>query len=500
MNLESKVVALTGENSALERVKQARQKIETFRSAPHRTDEFADLERTNPANAQTIKQQAALLLQVIDEVLELYQLESKKSGDLELKGHSVALEGVELAEKAADKFAQLTPASAQAFASTELLAEFGDFLYRNMPIAKASSETLDVKAPRKLDSQYEVKEVDLGKTFAEAKNLSGWQLDGKDAKVDAHYGKVRENYNLNGDTFVSIATDRMSARNVPDLTNIPYKGAVLTSMSKFWEDTAKEVGAKYNIGIQTKDDNVDPNVTVAHNVTPLPVEVVLRRHLTGTAFKRYKRADNATLTDRVFGDHTLAKGLKEHQRLDELIVDPTTKGKDDIPLTDVQAKVLVGSDDWQNVKDFSKALFAKAEEKAAAAGIILADTKFEFGRMKNGDLVIIDEILTPDSSRFWYGGNAEGSFSWALANGKEPASYDKDPIRRWVDEEQAAGKGDAELKANVPDELTLKVANRYIQVHDLITGQSFKPAQQNGSTLDRVKDNLKANSYLKSSQ
>ena len=425
--------------------------------------------------------QAKLLFRVITEISELLNQKSKKGG-YELEGQRFPESTISFIEQV------LTHLESKATLSQDIISHYNKFTY-TLPEAKAEDLREIVSAPNLSIETYQVTEADLDKVL---KSTQG-QLEGWDANsVKFQQGKVRDNYSLDDRTFVSIATDRLSANNIPNLTLIPYKGAVLTSMSNFWLNKAQEIGKKYGIGSHMRAglESTDANTTIADKVTTLPVEVVVRRYLTGTAYGRYKKAtEDPSQANTIFGDHKLAPGIKEHQRLNAIIIDPTTKGKDDIPVTDAQASVLVGQDDWENIKNFTKEFFEAAEQIASQAGIIIPDTKFEFGRTLDGKIVLIDEILTPDSSRFWFGGEAEGSYSAAFKAAQTPASFDKDPIRKWAASETQAGKATEQLQGQVPPELVLSTAQNYIRVHDLITGTKFNP-DQDSNVLERIKSNL----------
>ncbi len=460
------------------------------------------LEKAVSKKAESIsplKNLASLILTTVTGVANLLSLQSSK-GDFELWGHQFpSTLKSEMQNLVADFKTLTTPGrkeidSVQVQAMKARLEPYLGFKY-DLPVANVDGANQKIDAPKLSEASYTPSAKDmenvLKNTLADSEN---WHWSA--ASVARKEGKVRDNYVLDGKTFVSIASDRVSALNIPNIGFVPHKGALLTSMTNFWLDFAKPLLKKHNIGIhiQKGKENIDPNVTVANKVIPLPVEVVVRRYITGTAHKRYVEAEKGSIAQRdtIFGDHKLAPGIKRNQKLDQIVVDPTTKGKDDIPVTDAQASAIVGKQDWDRVREFAKELFAAAEEYAAKKGIILADTKFEFGRTVDGKLFVIDEVLTPDSSRYWFGGEAEGSYNQAYAAAKDPESFDKDPIRRKVEAMRKDGMSDEKIQeTGVGEELLLKTSGKYIQVHDLITGKSFTPdLQGKGTVLERVKANL----------
>lgn len=472
-------------NEALSRAKAAIGKV----------PEWADLPKSTRITIKTPcwdplpKNQAELLLRVVSEVAGLLSTESKKGG-FELEGQKFPEATVDFVNTAVTKLEALA-----ARGQIGDLLDYAKFAY-NLEEAKAEDSSEAIKAPDLSTPTYQVSKGDLTQALVSTEGkLGNWNA----GKVNFQKGKVRDNYSLDDRTFVSIATDRLSANNIPNLTHIPHKGAVLTSMSNFWLDKAKEIGKSFGIGTHLKpgSESTDPNVTIAHKVTPLPVEVVVRRYLTGTAYGRYKKAErDPSKTNIIFGDRKLAAGIKENQRLNAVLIDPTTKGKDDISVTDAQAAVLVGKDEWANIKQFTRRFFLEAEKIAAKAGVIIPDTKFEFGRTNDGKIVLIDEILTPDSSRFWFGGDGEGSYKYAFARGQTPPSFDKDPIRRWAREQTQAGTQEASLQGKVPEELVRSTAQNYIRIHDLITGKRFEP-NQDMNAVDRIKANLTTTGFLR---
>lgn len=347
-----------------------------------------------------------------------------------------------------------------------------------LPLTTKSSNLLAVSSLESLQDSYKVEENDFENAFDGFQpSEDSWQ--GKLIAEESKPGKVRDNFTIEKDgrkTFVSVATDRQSANNIPNVGVVPYKGVVLTEISNFWKAKAKE-----ELGIESDlidDKQIDPSVTVAKKLTPLPVEVVVRDFLDGTGWNRYKKEGV-----RDFGTHTLAEDLQRYDRLSEPIIDPTTKGKLDKPISDAVSAALVGKEDWTKVKEMALLLFKMGQEYAAARGLTLADTKYEFAKDDEGKIYLIDEVMTPDSSRYWLG----------FKNGK-PVSMDKDGIRKEVSEMQDKGRGKDQIK--VSKDVLIKAANDYIKVRDMLidSSQFSKPSQ---NPLDRVTANLRSLELLK---
>jgi phosphoribosylaminoimidazole-succinocarboxamide synthase len=261
-----------------------------------------------------------------------------------------------------------------------------------------------------------------------------------------------------------ITTDRLSAFDRV-LGLVPYKGQVLNQLSAFWFDQTADVIGNHLIELP------DPNVTVAYECEALPVEVVVRGYITGVTktalWYRY------SLGEREIYGHRFPDGLQKNQPLPEPIITPTTKGGatgHDERLTndEVVETGLLDQVSWAKVQEAALEIFRRGQEIAAQAGLILVDTKYEFGRLPNGEIVLIDEVHTPDSSRFW---RAE-SYERRLAAGDEPENFDKEFVRLWYAER--GYRGDGEPPAWDYD-LAVKASLRYQQVYQMLTDQNFGP-------------------------
>jgi phosphoribosylaminoimidazole-succinocarboxamide synthase len=295
-----------------------------------------------------------------------------------------------------------------------------------------------------------------------------------------HYaGKVRDNYDLADGRRVIIATDRLSAFD-RIITAIPLKGQVLTQIARFWFDATCEICPNHVI------EYPDPNVLVCRRLAIMPVEIVVRDYLAGTTatsiWPMYKAGRREIYGIR-FPD-----GLRENQKLPSTIVTPTTKAFDgghDEPLTadEIVARSLLAPEQWRTVLERALALFARGREIARERGLILVDTKYEFGFDPAGRITLADEIHTPDSSRYWLAESYAGRF----AAGEPPESLDKDFVRRWV---TARCDPYRDPIPPIPREVVAEAARIYIGVFETITGQSFDFPDPALPILSRIRANL----------
>ena len=298
-----------------------------------------------------------------------------------------------------------------------------------------------------------------------------------------HYrGKVRDNYDIPGGRRIIVASDRLSAFDMI-LTALPYKGAVLTQTARYWFEATKDICPNHVI------EYPDPNVVVAKHLTILPVEIVVRDYLAGTTSTSVLSIYNKG--ERTMYGVTLPDGLRANQKLPETIITPTTKadqGGHDAPLSpaEIVEKGLLSAAQWRELSEKALALFARGRELAAKRGLILVDTKYEFGLDEAGNIILADEIHTPDSSRYWFAETYEAR----LKAGERPDSFDKDFIRAWV-----AARCDPykDPIPEIPGELVLQAAGIYIQAYEMITGESFASLNVGtGPVLERIRGNLKS--------
>ena len=277
-------------------------------------------------------------------------------------------------------------------------------------------------------------------------------------------GKVREVYNINDDLLVMVATDRLSAFDVVLPKGIPYKGQILNQIAtKFMELTADIVP---NWLVATPD----PNVAVGHLCEPFKVEMVIRGYLSGHAAREYAAGR------RILCGVEMPEGLKENDKFPTPIITPTTKADngshdEDISREAILANGIVTEEDYLVLEKYTRALYQRGTEIAASRGLILVDTKYEFGKTKDGQIVLIDEIHTPDSSRYFY---AEG-YAERQANGEEQKQLSKEFVRRWLIENGFQGKEGQQIP-NMTDEYIETVSERYIELFENIIGEKFVKA------------------------
>jgi phosphoribosylaminoimidazole-succinocarboxamide synthase len=313
-----------------------------------------------------------------------------------------------------------------------------------------------------------------------AAHLGNVLSDATIPELPNHYrGKVRDNYDLPDGRRIIIATDRLSAFD-RILTAIPCKGQVLTQIARFWFDATSDICRNHVI------EYPDPNVLVCRRLEILPVEVVVRDYLTGTTgtsiWPMYK-AGRRELYGIRFPDD-----LRENQKLPSTIITPTTKafdGSHDEPLTPdvIISHGLLTPGQWRTASELALALFARGREIARERGLILVDTKYEFGFDKGGRIILADEIHTPDSSRYWIRDSYESRF----AAGEPPESLDKDFVRRWV---TARCDPYRDPLPEFPSDVILEAARIYIEVFETITGQRFDLPPPEIPVLARIRANL----------
>ncbi len=292
-------------------------------------------------------------------------------------------------------------------------------------------------------------------------------------------GKVRENYDLPDGNRIIISTDRLSAFD-RILTCIPYKGQVLTQTARYWFEQTKDICPNHVVSYP------DPNVVIGKRLDILPVEIVVRGYLAGTTgtsiLTLYKKGER-----QMYGV-TFPDGMKDNQVLPEPIITPTSKefdGGHDEPLTpaEIIEKGLLTQAQWETLSTYAFALFKRGQEVAASRGLILVDTKYEFGTDETGTIILADEIHTPDSSRYWMA----DTYNQAFQNGTRPQSFDKDFVRAWVAERCDPYKDDI---PDIPQELVAQTSKVYIEAFERITGEVFRPDNGEASPLDRVRKNL----------
>lgn len=294
--------------------------------------------------------------------------------------------------------------------------------------------------------------------------LERTDLDGCGTKYE---GKVRDNYVPGDGRRILVVTDRISAFDRV-LGTLPFKGQVLNSLSAWWFERTRDVAPNHLLDVP------DPAVTVARECEPIPAELVVRGYLTGVTstsiWTHYERGA------RTFCGHRLPDGLRQHEALPEPIVTPSTKaekGGHDVSVSrhEIVERGLIRPEVFDACAEHALALFRRGQELCAERGLILADTKYEFGRTADGEVVVIDEIHTPDSSRFWYASSYEERFE----AGEAPESFDKEYVRRHLADQGYRGEGEP---PPLPDAVRIEAARRYIHACETIRGEPFVPDLQ----------------------
>lgn len=291
-------------------------------------------------------------------------------------------------------------------------------------------------------------------------------------------GKVRDVYFIGNQYLVMIATDRISAFDVVLPKGIPYKGQVLNQIaSKFLDDTS-------DIVPNWKIASPDPIVTVGHKCDSYPVEMIVRAYLTGSSWRSYK-AGAREICGVVIPD-----GMKEHQKFEKPILTPTTKaeqGEHDMDITreEIISKGLVTETEYKKLEEYSLALFQRGSQTASARGLILVDTKYEFG--KKGDTIyLIDEIHTPDSSRYFYA----DSYSSLFEQGLPQRQLSKEFVREWLMENGFQGK-EGEIIPEMTPEVVKSISERYIELYEKITGAPFEKSINDNDVYERIDANVR---------
>ncbi len=291
-------------------------------------------------------------------------------------------------------------------------------------------------------------------------------------------GKVRDFYELD-DRVVLISTDRQSAFD-RILAAIPFKGQVLNITSAWWFEQTRHIIQNHVLSVP------DPNVTVAKKCSVFPIEFVVRGYITGTT-----NTSLWTVYDqgsRSYCGINLPEGLKKNQRLDDPLVTPTTKEKaHDRPISpeEIIKEGWMSEKDWQITRNAALELFRFGQDKSLENGLILVDTKYEFGRDKDGNILLIDEIHTPDSSRYWIADSYQTSFN----KGQEPENIDKEFLRLWFVDH--CDPYHDKVLPDAPEDLIVELSRRYIQLYEMITKQAFRFPDKNIPVIDRIQNNLR---------
>ena len=296
-----------------------------------------------------------------------------------------------------------------------------------------------------------------------------------------YVGKVRDVYNINDDLLVMVVSDRISAFDVVLPKGIPHKGQVLNQIANKFLDATCDIVPNWKI------ESPDPMVTVGHKCEPFPVEMIVRAYLTGSSWREYKSGVREICGVKI------PDGMKEHQAFEQPILTPTTKAEQgehdqNISKQEIIEKGLVSKEDYEKLEEYSLKLFERGSQIAKKMGLILVDTKYEFGK-KNGKIYLIDEIHTPDSSRYFYLDTYQQRFD----NGENQRQLSKEFVREWLMENNFKGQH-GETVPEMTDEIVNSISERYIELYEKITGEKFK--KENSEKLEeRIFKNV--NDFLK---
>jgi len=298
----------------------------------------------------------------------------------------------------------------------------------------------------------------------------------KIGQKDLYIGKVRDVYNIDDRYLVMVVSDRISAFDVVLPKGIPYKGQVLNQIAGKFLDATADIVPNWKI------ISPDPMVTIGHKCEPYKVEMVIRGYLTGHAWRQYKAGI------RILCGVVMPEGLKENQKSPEPIITPTTKASaghdEDISKEEIISKGIVSKIEYEQLENYTRKLYQRGTEIADKMGLILVDTKYEFGN-KDGKIYLIDEIHTPDSSRYFY---KEG-YQERLEKGQEQKQLSKEFVRKWLIENNFQGK-EGQSIPEMSDSFVNEISERYIELYESITGDTFTKGDSDG-ILDRMEGNIK---------
>lgn len=301
-----------------------------------------------------------------------------------------------------------------------------------------------------------------------------------EGQTNVYHGKVRDVYSIGNDILVMVATDRISAFDVILPKGIPSKGQVLNQIAASFLDATADIVPNWKLATP------DPMVTVGKKCEGFAVEMIIRGYLTGSAWRAYKEGC------REICGVKLPDGMRENERFPEPIITPTTKAAEghdeDISREEIIAKGIVSKDDYEQVEKYTRALFARGTEIAASKGLILVDTKYEFGKA-DGKVILMDEIHTPDSSRYFYADGYQEKFE----KGEPQKQLSKEFVRQWLIENGFMGK-EGQQVPEMTDEYCETVSQRYIELYEDITGKKFVPCADEDLAA-RIEKNV--SEYLK---
>ena len=295
-------------------------------------------------------------------------------------------------------------------------------------------------------------------------------------QVSVYHGKVRDVYDIDGNLLVMVATDRISAFDVILPKGIPFKGQCLNQIAASFLDATADIVPNWKLATP------DPMVTVGLKAEGFRVEMIIRGYLTGSAWRDYKNGCREICGVR------LPDGMRENERFPEPIITPTTKAEEghdeNISKDEIIAQGIVSKEDYEQMEQYTRALFQRGTEIAAKMGLILVDTKYEFGK-HDGKVILIDEIHTPDSSRYFYAEGYEEKFE----KGEAQKQLSKEFVRQWLIEHDFMNR-EGDVMPEITDEYAQSVSERYIELYEHITGTTFAPADSEGDIQKRIERNV----------
>lgn len=290
-----------------------------------------------------------------------------------------------------------------------------------------------------------------------------------------YHGKVRDVYNINDELMVMVVTDRISAFDVVLPKGIPYKGQVLNQIAAKFLEATRDIVPNWMMAVP------DPMVTIGRFCKPFPLEMIIRAYLTGSSWRSYKNGSRSIC------GVPIPDGMREHERFPEPIITPTTKAAEghdeDISREEIIGQGIISEEDYTLLEKYTRAIFKRGTEMAAKMGLILVDTKYEFGKA-DGKIFLIDEIHTPDSSRYFYADGYEERF----AKGEQQKQLSKEFVREWLMEKGFQGKTGQQVPF-MADEFVESVSERYIELYEGITGEKFV-REDASNVLARVEKNI----------
>ncbi len=299
-----------------------------------------------------------------------------------------------------------------------------------------------------------------------------------DGQIGVYHGKVRDVYNINDDLIVMVATDRISAFDVVLPKGIPFKGQVLNQIAAQFLDATTDICPNWKLATP------DPMVTIGLKCEGFKVEMIIRSILTGSAWRDYKNGK------REICGVKLPDGMRENERFPEPIITPTTKADEghdlNISKEEIIAQGIVSAEDYAVMEEYTRKIFARGQEIAAKRGLILVDTKYEFGK-RDGQVYLIDEIHTPDSSRYFYAEGYEEKFE----KGEPQKQLSKEFVRQWLINHNFMNE-EGQTMPEITDEYAESVSERYIELYENITGRRFVKPDETADLNKRIEDNVRA--------